>query len=76
MIVFVTNFVSPHTIPLAEKLYERTSGDFLFIETWKMSSERASLGYDKERNKPFVVSYEKYISICFNSLVTDCYNKL
>ena len=62
MIVFVTNFVSPHTIPLAEKLYERTGGDFLYIETWKMSSERASLGYDKERNKPFVVSYDKYIS--------------
>lgn len=60
MVIFISNFVSPHTIPFSEELYKRLGNKFLFIESRQMSAERSSLGYDKLRNKPFVVSYSQF----------------
>lgn len=62
MIIFISNFVSPHTIPLSEYLYEKLGERFLFIETMKMTSERQSLGYSHLQSQPFVVCFEKYNS--------------
>lgn len=62
MVIFISNFVSPHTIPFSEELYNSIGDDFLFIETRQMTAERSSLGYDKMRNKSFVVSYKQFIS--------------
>ena len=61
MIIFVSNFVSPHTIPLCEQLYYHRGNDFLFIETKRITLERQNLGYSELQSKPFVVSYKKYI---------------
>lgn len=60
MIVFISNFVSPHTIPLCEALYHRLGDRFLFIETMHMTAERMSLGYSHLQSKPFVVGVDKY----------------
>lgn len=58
MIIFLSNFVSPHTIPLCEQLYRQLKEEFVFIETKPMTGERQSLGYSSLQSKPFVVSYE------------------
>lgn len=60
MVIFISNFVSPHTIPFSEELYNILGENFLFIETRQMTAERSSLGYDKLRSKPFVVSYKRF----------------
>lgn len=62
MIVFISNFVSPHTIPLSEYIYESLGNEFLFIETKRMTEERMSLGYSNLQSKPFVVCFDKYDS--------------
>lgn len=62
MVIFISNFVSPHTIPFSEELYKELGNQFLFIESGQMSAERSSLGYDKLSSKPFVVSYNQFIS--------------
>ncbi|KJJ73021.1 glycosyltransferase [Enterocloster citroniae] len=60
MILFISNFVSPHTIPLCNEIVKQYKGDFYFIETRKMTSERSGLGYDKYRDLSFVVSHEEF----------------
>ena len=60
MVIFISNFVSPHTIPFSEELYALLGEQFFFIETRAMSAERSSLGYDKLRQKPFVVDFEHF----------------
>ena len=60
MIVFISNFVSPHTIPLCNEIVKQYKGDFYFIETRKMTSERSGLGYDKYRDLSFVISHEEF----------------
>ena len=60
MIVFISNFVSPHTIPLFNEIVKQYKGDFYFIETRKMTSERSGLGYDKYRDLSFVISHEEF----------------
>lgn len=62
MIVFVSNFVSPHVIPLCDELSISTKCTFLFIETRSMSMERRNLGYNQLRNRKYVISYEEYFN--------------
>lgn len=62
MIVFVSNFVSPHVIPLCDELYVSTKCAFLFIETRTMSEERRNLGYSRLQNRKYVITCEEYIN--------------
>lgn len=62
MIVFVSNFVSPHVIPLCDELYASTKSALLFIETRVMSEERRNLGYNQLRNRKYVIKCEEYIN--------------
>lgn len=65
MIIFISNFVSPHTIPLCNEIAKQYKEDFYFIETIKMTNERSGLGYDKYRDLPFVVPYDEF---CLNQI--------
>lgn len=60
MIVFISNFVSPHVIPLCDELYRQSRGQFKFIETRQMSIERQNLGYKQLRDRKFVITYEEF----------------
>lgn len=60
MIVFISNFVSPHIIPLCDELHVQSDNQFMFIETKQMSNERRSLGYIELRNRSYVISFEEY----------------
>ena len=59
-IVFVTNFASLHTIPLAEEIALQCDGDFLYIETKELSEERRNLGYDRLSTRPYIVNYRSF----------------
>lgn len=60
MIVFISNFVSPHIIPLCDELHVQSGNQFMFIETKQMSNERRSLGYIELRNRSYVIPFEDY----------------
>ncbi len=49
MIVYFTNFLSPHVKPFCDYLYEHTQGAFLLVETMAMSEERKAMGYASDR---------------------------
>lgn len=59
MVVFVSNFASPHTIPFCESLIERGI-DVLFIETMRMTDERKSLNYQTFSERSFVINFDRF----------------
>lgn len=61
MLVFVSNVVSPHTIPLSVELNNKLKGEFMFIETRMMAEVRKKMGYNSLSSLPFVVPYDQYI---------------
>ena len=45
-VVFVSNYINHHQIPLCEELFRLSDGDFAFVETEKMAGERIAMGWD------------------------------
>ena len=45
-LVFVSNYINHHQIPLCEELYRLSGGDFVFVQTEPMSEERTAMGWD------------------------------
>lgn len=60
MMIFLSNFVSPHVMPLCDELYRQSGGQFKFIETRRISQERQNLGYAQLRNRDYVVAFDDY----------------
>lgn len=59
-VVFVSNYYNHHQSEFCSELYRITAGNFTFIETDEMSSERKKMGY--ELNKPdYVISVNQDI---------------
>ena len=57
-IVFVSNYINHHQIPLSEELYRLTGGEYTFIQTEPMEQERINMGWDAgAMNKPYVKLY-------------------
>ena len=57
-IVFVSNYINHHQIPLSEELYRLTEGKYTFVQTEPMEEERIKMGWDAESvNKPYVKLY-------------------
>ena len=54
-IVFVSNYLNHHQIPLSEELFKRCHGDYKFIATSEMSEDRKKLGYQAFSDKPYLV---------------------
>lgn len=55
MIVFVSNFLNHHQMPVAEKLFELTGGDYRFIEQIPMPEAFRKGGYPTYDNAPFLI---------------------
>lgn len=55
-IVFVSNYFNHHQRPLSDALYAITEGNFHFIETAPMRSERRQLGYGWDDMPGYVLS--------------------
>lgn len=59
-VVFFSNFLNHHQLPLCQALHKLTKGKFVFVATIPMPEVRAKLGYeDMNRAYPFVLcAYE------------------
>lgn len=55
MIVFISNFLNHHQYPVAQRLYELTSGNYRFIETEEMPESFKRNGYDEYTNLPWLI---------------------
>lgn len=57
-IVFVSNYINHHQIPLSDELYKLTNGNYTFIQTEPMEEERVKMGWDVNAiKKPYVKLY-------------------
>ncbi len=58
-LVFVSNYINHHQIPLSEELFKLTDGSYRFIQTEPMEEERIKLGWDEgAASKPYVIKYD------------------
>lgn len=58
-IVFCSNFINHHQVPLADELYKLTGGNYTFIATISMPDSFARSGYDDYSSKPYLLkAYE------------------
>lgn len=55
MIVFASNFMNHHQLPLCEELYDKTGGKFVFIATEPIPMERLKFGYEDLNDMGFVL---------------------
>lgn len=56
-ITFLSNFYNHHQMPLSRSLNKHLNGDYSFIATIPMDSERKNMGY-KEISESFVFQYD------------------
>ena len=55
-IVFLSNFLNHHQLPLCQALHRLTAGDFTFVATTPVPQDRLDFGYaDMNRAYPFVL---------------------
>lgn len=59
-VVFVSNFYNHHQAPLSEAMNTLTGGNYTFIATEPISSERVNMGWGEKNIPEFVI--ESYIS--------------
>ncbi len=58
-VVFISNFLSPHQLPICKQFFEQLDGSFLFIATKSINEERLKLGYKDLNQEPYVLrAYE------------------
>lgn len=70
-IVFVSNYINHHQIPVSDELYKLTGGDYLFIQTEPMEEERIKMGWDETAaNKPYVKLYYDAKEECDSLILT------
>lgn len=55
MIVFVSNFLNHHQMPVAEKLFELTCGEYRFVELVPMPESFRKSGYPTYDDTPFLI---------------------
>lgn len=64
-IVFVSNYINHHQIPVSEELFRLTGGDYAFIQTEPMEEERISMGWDStSADKPYVRLFYEDSDVC------------
>lgn len=69
-VVYISNYMNHHQLPLCKELYRELGDNFTFVATQKVSAQRLALGYrDMDGEYPFVKSLqdEKQIEMLCNS---------
>lgn len=59
VVVFFSNYLNHHQIPLCEALYRKTQKEFRFVATSEMSDERKKLGYKSYDEEPYLLDVNK-----------------
>lgn len=54
-VVFISNYLNHHQIPLSNALYQQVHGRYRFIGTQPMTQERMNLGWKVERTYPYEI---------------------
>lgn len=67
MIVFISNFLNHHQMPVAEKLYELTGGKYRFIEQEQMPESFRKGGYPTYDTTPFLIQYWRSPSLALEA---------
>lgn len=67
MIVFISNFLNHHQMPVAEKLYELTGGKYRFIEQEPMPESFRQAGYPTYDDLPFLIQYWRSPSLALEA---------
>lgn len=67
MIVFISNFLNHHQMPVAEKLYELTGGKYRFIEQEPMPESFRKGGYPTYDTTPFLIQYWRSPSLALEA---------
>lgn len=73
-LVFVSNYINHHQIPVSDELYRLAEGNYTFIQTEPMEEERIRMGWDADAvNKPYVkLFYEDEEASRLMILNADC----
>ncbi len=57
-IVFVSNYINHHQIPVCDELMRLSNNEFTFVQTEPMEAERINMGWDEKAiNQPYVRLY-------------------
>ena len=52
--VFVSNYINHHQIPFCNEMYRRLNGEFIFVQTEPMETERMKMGWHGEDRPSYV----------------------
>ncbi len=64
-LVFVSNYINHHQIPVSENLFNLTGGEYVFIQTEPMEEERVQMGWNEDDSKrPYVKLYYENKDFC------------
>ena len=64
-LVFVSNYINHHQMPLSDELYRLSGGEYIFIQTEPMEEERVKMGWDlSASNKEYVKLWYKEKELC------------
>lgn len=59
-VIFVSNFLNMHQIPVSDELYKRLGTNYHFIQMEEMSDERKNMGWEINENKfPYLIKYNE-----------------
>lgn len=54
-VVFLSNYINHHQLPVSMVFYNKFGSDYSFIETEPIEAERLNMGWKEENNLPFLV---------------------
>lgn len=58
-IVFVSNYLNMHQIPVSEELYNKLGQNYHFIQMEEMTAERKNMGWEIDENEfPYLIKYK------------------
>lgn len=64
-ITMISNYINHHQIPFSNALYEKTEGNYRFIQTEPMEEERIQMGWVvKAEEIPYVLFLDRHLEAC------------
>lgn len=64
-IIFVSNYINHHQIPVSNELYRQLGEDYCFIQTEPIEAERLQMGWEDQTGKlPYLKCYYEQPEVC------------
>lgn len=68
---FVSNYINHHQIPFCNEMYRLLNGEFTFVQTEAMDTERVKMGWHEEERPKYVKCWYEEEDCC-RRLIMDC----